>query len=273
MNPIKLDELVAMKLTRTLRVREEARPSRRPPPVPQGPFARPRTPSSSSTSPTASPPCQTSSTTSSIPPPSPIVSPRFSTSSASVVPPPTNLAPSLSSPFPIVPAHFIKRATEEPTPSKTIAAVAIWSTSEVKVAATLALPFVVGNEEGAAEEQRTKIGEENAIAACEERGMHQPLLHAASSPEVLADVSCCQLCLRAVASGEDRSRRCWPLDCQKERPTPVPCHHNERERARVSQLPILRESFPSKHQEGHAIKDHHAFLYNLQCTATTQASQ
>nr|GMC84534.1 UBN2 domain-containing protein [Ipomoea batatas] len=97
-----------MKLTRTLRVREEARPSRRPPPIPQGPFARPRTPSSFSTSPTASPPCQTSSTTSSIPPPSPIVSPRFSTSSASVIPPPTNPAPSLSSPFPIVSAHFIK---------------------------------------------------------------------------------------------------------------------------------------------------------------------
>nr|GMD45905.1 hypothetical protein Iba_chr10dCG14500 [Ipomoea batatas] len=53
--------------------------------------------------------------------------------------------------------------------------------------------------------QGKKVGEESAIAACEERGMHRPLLHAASSPEVLADISRCQLCLRAVASGEDRS--------------------------------------------------------------------
>nr|GMD23908.1 hypothetical protein Iba_chr08bCG9760 [Ipomoea batatas] len=45
-----------------------------------------------------------------------------------------------------------------------------------------------------------KVGEESAIAACEERGMHRPLLHAASSPEVLADIGRCQLCLRAVAS-------------------------------------------------------------------------
>nr|GMD42377.1 hypothetical protein Iba_chr10bCG8740 [Ipomoea batatas] len=36
-------------------------------------------------------------------------------------------------------------------------------TSEVKTAAPLALPFVVGNEEGAAEEQRTEIGEENPL--------------------------------------------------------------------------------------------------------------
>nr|GME06598.1 hypothetical protein Iba_scaffold4613CG0010 [Ipomoea batatas] len=58
---------------------------------------------------------------------------------------------------------------------------------------------------GSPGKQGKKVGEESAIAACEERGMHRPLLHAASSPEVLADISRCLLCLRAVASGEDRS--------------------------------------------------------------------
>nr|GMD37606.1 hypothetical protein Iba_chr09eCG10960 [Ipomoea batatas] len=45
-----LDEVMTLKLTRTLRVREEAEPSRRSPPVPQFSRARPLTPSSSSTS-------------------------------------------------------------------------------------------------------------------------------------------------------------------------------------------------------------------------------
>nr|GLL44888.1 hypothetical protein Itr_chr13CG16100 [Ipomoea trifida]GLL44889.1 hypothetical protein Itr_chr13CG16110 [Ipomoea trifida] len=59
------------------------------------------------------------------------------------------------------------------------------------------------NEEGAVE-QRTKIGDEDAVAACEERGVHQPLLPAASSPDVLAVVSRYPFRLRAVASGENR---------------------------------------------------------------------
>nr|GLL35553.1 hypothetical protein Itr_chr09CG12230 [Ipomoea trifida] len=45
-----LDEVMTLKLTRTLRVKEEAEPSRRSPPVPQFSRARPLTPSSSSTS-------------------------------------------------------------------------------------------------------------------------------------------------------------------------------------------------------------------------------
>nr|GMD98064.1 hypothetical protein Iba_chr15cCG8540 [Ipomoea batatas] len=44
-----------MKLTSILRVREEAGPSRIPPPVPQAPYSLPWTPSASSTSLIASP--------------------------------------------------------------------------------------------------------------------------------------------------------------------------------------------------------------------------
>nr|GMD97152.1 hypothetical protein Iba_chr15bCG11640 [Ipomoea batatas] len=77
-----------MKLTRILKVREEAGHSRRPPPVPRAPYSLPWTPSASSTSLIASPMAesllQSSSATSSVPPQSPIASPRASSPSEPV---------------------------------------------------------------------------------------------------------------------------------------------------------------------------------------------
>nr|GLL49492.1 hypothetical protein Itr_chr15CG10620 [Ipomoea trifida] len=104
--------MLSMKLTRILRVREEAGHSRRPPPVPRAPYSLPWTPSASSTSLIASPMAesllQSSSATSSVPPQSPIASPRASSPSEPVVPSPTEPEPSSYSPFLTVPAHFIK---------------------------------------------------------------------------------------------------------------------------------------------------------------------
>nr|GME18158.1 hypothetical protein Iba_scaffold20062CG0010 [Ipomoea batatas] len=74
----------------------------------QAPIAQTLTPSSLSTSPPA-PPChQTTSSSSTAPSSPPVLSPNALIFSTSVVSSPNNLAPSLSSALPVVPAHFIK---------------------------------------------------------------------------------------------------------------------------------------------------------------------